>query len=316
MDGNDPGDFHCSVSARIRGAVGDGVDSRNSSIDGVAADSHGNGGIAGVGDGCTGFGVSFDAAFKVQFTCSDKRDDRWCCVLDDDGAGDFHRCVSARIGGVVGDGVDSWYGDVNNIAADVHSDRRITGISGRCTGFDVGVDTAFQRQFTFTDQCDDWRCSVLHGNGASDFHCSVSARVGGVVGDGIDSRNSSIDGVTADGYGDSRIARIDDRCSQFGVCVDTAFENQSSCPDEHDDRWCRVHRRRWVLPLVLIAGFPPVLFIAVPALLVLAVWVPVRRSVVRSEDVPVALGVAIRGVWLAIAVAGMVALVLDVGELA
>ena len=58
------------------------------------------------------------------------------------------------------------------------------------------------------------------------------------------------------------------------------------------------------------------LVIAVPAFLVLAVWVPVRRSFAPSEDVPLRLRVAIRGVWLAVAVAGLVALVRDVGDLA
>ena len=71
----------------------------------------------------------------------------------------------------------------------------------------------------------------------------------------------------------------------------------------------------WALPLVLIAGFPAVLFIAVPALLVLTVWVPVRRSVERIGDVPFGLRVAIRGAWLAVAIAGLIALARDVGEL-
>lgn len=97
----------------------------------------------------------------------------------------------------------------------------------------------------------------------------------------------------------------------FAVAIGVTVDRVASA-----DSWTRVGRRRWALPLVLIAGFPAVLFIAVPALLVLAVWVPVHRSFASSGGVPVGLGVAIRGVWLAVAVAGLVALVRDVGELA
>ena len=97
----------------------------------------------------------------------------------------------------------------------------------------------------------------------------------------------------------------------FAVAIGVAVDRVASA-----DSWTRVGRRRWVLPLVLIAGFPPVLFIVVPAFLVLAVWVPLRLSVAPSGEVPLGMRVAIRGVWLAIAVAGLVALVRDVGELA
>jgi hypothetical protein len=98
----------------------------------------------------------------------------------------------------------------------------------------------------------------------------------------------------------------------FAVAIGLGVDRVAS-----PDSWTRVGRRRWAVPLVLIACFPAVLVIAVPAFLVLVVWVPVRHSLdSHSGGVSFGLRVAIRGVWLAIAVAGMVALVLDVGELA
>ena len=68
--------------------------------------------------------------------------------------------------------------------------------------------------------------------------------------------------------------------------------------------------------LIDLTGFPAVLFVAVPALLVLAVWVPVRQSLAPGEKVPLGLRVVIRGAWLAVAVAGLIALARDVGDLA
>ncbi|MGB5757944.1 MAG: hypothetical protein WBM50_13590 [Acidimicrobiales bacterium] len=97
----------------------------------------------------------------------------------------------------------------------------------------------------------------------------------------------------------------------FAVAIGLGVDRVASA-----DSWTKVGRRRWALPLVLIAGFPLVLFIAVPALLVLAAWVPVRQSLTSIETVPLMMRVIIRSVWLAIAVAGLVALVRDVGELA
>ena len=97
----------------------------------------------------------------------------------------------------------------------------------------------------------------------------------------------------------------------FAVAIGVGVDRVASA-----NSWTRVGRRRWALPLVLIAGFPFVLFIAVPALLVLAVWVPVHQSLAQGEKVPLGLRMVIRGVWLAITLAGVAALVRDIGELA
>jgi len=95
----------------------------------------------------------------------------------------------------------------------------------------------------------------------------------------------------------------------FAVAIGVAVDRMSSA-----DSWTNVGRRRWVLPVMLIAPFPPVLVFAVPALVVLTVWVPVRRWLVE-RDVPLVLGLAVRGAWLAIAVLGLVALVGDIADL-
>lgn len=97
----------------------------------------------------------------------------------------------------------------------------------------------------------------------------------------------------------------------FAVAIGIGVDRVASA-----DSWTKVGRRRWALPLVLITGFPAVLFVAVPALLVLAVWVPVRQSLAPGEKVPLGLRVVIRGAWLAVAVAGLIALARDVGDLA
>ena len=78
--------------------------------------------------------------------------------------------------------------------------------------------------------------------------------------------------------------------------------------------WTATGRRRWAVPLVLVACFPPVLvvvaFVAVVVGLFtlmdgLGEWL--RQSVVRS--------MAVRGAWLLIAVLGLGALARDIAEL-
>ncbi len=95
----------------------------------------------------------------------------------------------------------------------------------------------------------------------------------------------------------------------FAVAIGAAVDRVSAV-----DSWTNVGHVRWAMPLVLLAAFPPVLVIAVPALVVLTVWVPVRRLFV-DRDLPLVLGLAVRGAWLAIAVSGLVALVGDIGDL-
>ncbi len=97
----------------------------------------------------------------------------------------------------------------------------------------------------------------------------------------------------------------------FAVAMGVVVDRVAS-----SDSWTNQGRRRWVVPLVFLGCFPPVLFVAVPAVLVLAVWVPIQRSLSRGDGVPLGLRVAVRAVWLVIAIAGLVALVGDIGDLA
>lgn len=95
----------------------------------------------------------------------------------------------------------------------------------------------------------------------------------------------------------------------FAVAIGAAVDRVASAGS-----WSNVGRRRWLLPVLLIAAFPPVLVIVVPALAVLTLWVPVRR-LLGEREVPFVLGLAVRGTWLAIAVSGLVALLGDIGDL-
>ena len=80
--------------------------------------------------------------------------------------------------------------------------------------------------------------------------------------------------------------------------------------------WISAGRWSWALPVILLVAFPSALLIAVPAAVFYAIWLPLRHSLADEVVVPTVLGVAIRGVWLAIAVAGLVALVNDIQALA
>ncbi|MEZ5168620.1 MAG: hypothetical protein R2695_19875 [Acidimicrobiales bacterium] len=74
-------------------------------------------------------------------------------------------------------------------------------------------------------------------------------------------------------------------------------------------------RRRWLVPLVLVVAFSPVVFVLVPVALVGAAWVPVRDALVPSGRVPFAVGLVVRSAWAAAALLGVVALVHDVQAL-
>lgn len=96
----------------------------------------------------------------------------------------------------------------------------------------------------------------------------------------------------------------------FAVAVGITVDRVAST-----DSWTNTGRRWWVLPTVLLVAFPFALLIAISTFLVLVAWVPVRRLFLDARQVPLALGLAVRGVWLAIAVAGLVALMGDINDL-
>lgn len=79
--------------------------------------------------------------------------------------------------------------------------------------------------------------------------------------------------------------------------------------------WTRSGRRRWAVPMVLVAVFPFTLTVAITALVVLAVWVPVRRAIARYLGTPTIVRVVVRSLWLTAASVGLLALVSDVRDL-
>jgi hypothetical protein len=72
--------------------------------------------------------------------------------------------------------------------------------------------------------------------------------------------------------------------------------------------------RRMILPVVLVAAFPPTAVLVILAGVVLAVWVPARRTF-NLTRAPFALTIAVRAIWLTIAVVGLAALLGDVEAL-
>jgi hypothetical protein len=97
----------------------------------------------------------------------------------------------------------------------------------------------------------------------------------------------------------------------FGVCIAVVVDRV-----RRPDSWTARGRTRWVLPLVLVAPFPPAWFVVGSAALVLAFWVVVRESeVVRTASSNRWLGLTMRGLWLLVAVLGLVALIRDIDEI-
>lgn len=95
----------------------------------------------------------------------------------------------------------------------------------------------------------------------------------------------------------------------FGAAIAVAMDRIAQRP-------LPTGRRRWVIPVLLVAAFPLVIpFVAIAAI-VLTAWVPIRRAVAASGGLSTVVGLAIRAAWLAVAVLGLVALVGDVQALA
>lgn len=75
-------------------------------------------------------------------------------------------------------------------------------------------------------------------------------------------------------------------------------------------------RRRWLIPLALVAPFVFVAPIIVISATVLVVWVPIRRVIERHGGPPLAVRTVVRAGWLGIALVGLSELVEDVRALA
>jgi hypothetical protein len=98
----------------------------------------------------------------------------------------------------------------------------------------------------------------------------------------------------------------------FGLAIGPAVDRVG-----RPGSWTARGRKRWVLPLVLVALFPPTLFVLAVSTVVLAVWLVIRtfRPVERLRD---SMGYAIvaRSIWLIVAMWGLAALVDDITAIA
>jgi hypothetical protein len=82
------------------------------------------------------------------------------------------------------------------------------------------------------------------------------------------------------------------------------------------DSWTTRGRRRLILPLVLVALFPPTLFVLALATPVFAVWLVIRPlGAVDRFRASMAHGLLVRAFWLVAVVVGLVALVNDVAAI-
>jgi hypothetical protein len=94
----------------------------------------------------------------------------------------------------------------------------------------------------------------------------------------------------------------------FGAVIAVAVDRASAVPASRG--W-----RRWIGPTVLMAAFPPTIVVVALAALMLAAWVPARRGLVSTGWSSGRAALAVRAVWLALAVLGLAALVGDVRAL-
>ncbi len=97
----------------------------------------------------------------------------------------------------------------------------------------------------------------------------------------------------------------------FGVLIGPAVDRVA-----RPGSWTTRGRWRWGLPLVLVACFPPTLFVLAVSATVLALWVPLRHHTalrqIRSSPPYTQLA---RGLWLFVALVGLRALVADITAL-
>lgn len=85
--------------------------------------------------------------------------------------------------------------------------------------------------------------------------------------------------------------------------------------DRLKDRPLAQGRRPWVLPIVLVAAFPPALVGALIGVVALVLWAPIRRGLQPVfRDAP-GLAIFVRAAWLSIAVLGLLALIGDIRAL-
>jgi hypothetical protein len=97
----------------------------------------------------------------------------------------------------------------------------------------------------------------------------------------------------------------------FGVAVAWTVDRL-----DRDGSFARTGRARWIVAPILAVLFPLTLILLGIALLILCVWVPVRDAWhAGGTAVPRPLTWAVRGIWLAIAGVGLLALVDDIRDI-
>ncbi len=94
----------------------------------------------------------------------------------------------------------------------------------------------------------------------------------------------------------------------FGLAIGPAVDRVG-----RPGSWTTRGRTRWVLPVVLVAPFPPTLFVLAWATAVLAVWLLVRPLAADERlRASTSYGLVVRALWLVIATFGLVALANDI----
>lgn len=97
----------------------------------------------------------------------------------------------------------------------------------------------------------------------------------------------------------------------FGVAIAWAVDRL-----DRDGSFARHGRARWIVAGILAVLFPLTLILLGIALLVLIGWVPARDAWrAEGKPPPAALTLIMRGVWLGIAVLGLIALLNDIREI-
>jgi hypothetical protein len=98
----------------------------------------------------------------------------------------------------------------------------------------------------------------------------------------------------------------------FGTFIGPVVDRVAS-----DDSWTRHGRRRWALPVVSLLMFPPSIVI-VPFVAVLATALLACREIDGVERVRASIpyGLAVRALWLGVALLGLVALLGDIVDVA
>ncbi len=95
----------------------------------------------------------------------------------------------------------------------------------------------------------------------------------------------------------------------FGAAIAVAVDRTADHP-------VPTGRRRFVIPALLVAAFPPVIPFVLVTAVVLMGWVPLRRAIASSEGVPTVVGLSIRAGWSAVAALGLLGLLRDLQALA